>query len=120
MNWLARAKAHFSETAPTPTDKTDERGVLSVSSVPPGRVYEFSRGVSSVSSVGVTGIFENCISVEELIEAAMRCCDHHGDGPAAREEMKRQCLEIPPNLRAELLAHFERTYPTQEADPWAP
>ena len=110
MNWLARAKAHFSEVAPTPTDKTDERGVLSVSSVPPGRVYEFSRGVSSVSSVGVTGIFENCISVEELIVAALAACDHHGDGEAARQEMVQQCMEVPPEHREELHRHFTRTY----------
>lgn len=111
MNWLAKAKAHFSETALTPTAKTDERGVSSVSSVPSGSIYEFPRGVSSVSSVGVTGIFENCISVDELIAAAMRACDHHGDSPAARQQMVRDCLDTPPELRQELLEHFERTYP---------
>ena len=110
MNWLAKAKAHFSEMAQAPTAKTDERGVSAVSSVPSGRVYEFSRGVSSVSSVGVTAIFENCISVEELIQAAMRACDHHGDGEAARQEMVQQCLEVPAHLRAELHQHFIRTY----------
>ena len=128
MNWLAKAKAHFSEMAPTPTDKTDERGVSAVSSVPTGRIYEFPQGVSavssgpsgrvceisqvvsSVSSVGVTGIFENCIPVEELIAAAMLACDHHGDGEAARQEMVQQCLEVPAHLRAELHQHFIRTY----------
>ena len=98
MNWLAKAKAHFSEMAPAPTDKTDERGV------------------SAVSSVGVTAIFENCISVEELIEAAMRACDHYGDGPAARQEMVQQCLEVPAHLRAELHQHFIRTYGGREHD----
>ena len=110
MNWLAKAKAHFSEMAPTPTDKTDERGVSAVSSVPTGRIYEFPQGVSAVSSVGVTALFENCISVEELIQAAMRACDHHGDGEAARQEMVQQCLEVPAHLRAELHQHFIRTY----------
>ena len=91
MNWLAKAKAHFSEMAPTPTDKTDERGVSAVSSVPTGRIYEFPQGVSAVSSVGVTAIFENCISVEELIEAAMRACDHHNDSAAARLPGASRC-----------------------------
>lgn len=114
MSWLALAKARFSENRPNPTDETDEtdeREVLSVSSVPTGRIYEFPKGVSSVSSVGVTGLFENCISADELIEAAMRACDHHGDGESAREQMRIECLEIPPDLRADLLDYFRRTYP---------
>lgn len=111
MTWLALARERFSQTAPEPTDRTDERGVLAVSSVPSGRIYEFPHRVSSVSSVGVTGIFENCITADELIEAAMRACDHHGDSPQAREEMKQQCLDTPVHLRADLLAHFTREYP---------
>ena len=98
MNWLAKAKAHFSEMAQVPTDKTDERGV------------------SAVSSVGVTAIFENCISVEELIEAAMRACDHHGDGEAARQDMVQQCMEVPPEHREELRRHFIRTYGGRDHD----
>lgn len=46
-----------------------------------------------------------------LVEAAMRACDHHGDGPAAREEMRRQCLETPPHLHADLADHFRKNYP---------
>lgn len=117
MSWLALAKAHFSEKGQNPTDKTDEMGVLSVSSVPSGRIYEFQRGVSSVSSVGVTGIFENCISAEELIEAAMRACDHWGDSPQARDDMRRQCKEIPVHLRGELMEHFRTSYPEKTAKP---
>jgi len=58
----------------------------------------------------VTGIFENCIPVEELIAAAMLACDHHGDGEAARQEMVQQCMEVPPEHREELRLHFTRTY----------
>lgn len=47
-----------------------------------------------------------------LIESAMQACDHHGDGPEAREAMRRDCLETPPHLRADLLAHFRGTYPS--------
>ena len=51
------------------------------------------------------------VAVAELIEAAMRCCDKHGDGPDAREEMKLQCLEIPPHLRGDQLDYFNSHYP---------
>ena len=114
MSWLAKAKARFLQKRQNPTDKTDERGVLSVLSVPPPRVCEISKGVSAVSSVGVTAIFENCISVEELIEAAMRACDHHGDSPAAQQEMVQQCMEVPPEQRQELWEHFRRAYPSAD------
>ncbi len=45
-----------------------------------------------------------------LIEAAMRACDHHGDGDAAREQMRRDCLDTPPHLQQDLLEHFKQTY----------
>lgn len=133
MNWTARAKAAFLQKCPERTDKTDERGVLTVSSVPSGRVYEFPQGVSSVlavptqglcektqfpdagvssvSSVGVVALFENCIPADELIEAAMRACDHWNDSAAAREQMRRECLDTPIHLRAELRDHFIKAYP---------
>lgn len=49
-------------------------------------------------------------STNALVEAAMRACDHHGDGPAAREEMRQQCLATPPHLQADLADHFKQTY----------
>lgn len=51
----------------------------------------------------------------ELIEAAMRACDHHGDGPQAREQMHRECTDTPPHLRPDLLDHFDQTYPRKES-----
>lgn len=47
----------------------------------------------------------------QLLAAAMLACDHHGDNPAAREAMRADCLATPPHLRADLLAHFQQTYP---------
>jgi len=41
----------------------------------------------------------------------MRACDAHGDGPEAREQMRLDCLETPPQLRADLLQHFRDVYP---------
>ena len=111
MNWLAKAKARFSQKCQTPTDKTDETGVLAVLSVPTGSTCEISRGISSVSSVGVTGIFENCISAQELIAAAMRASDHWNDGPVARQQMVKDCLDTPLELRPELLDSFFTNYP---------
>ena len=48
--------------------------------------------------------------MKELIEAAMKACDHHGDGEAAREEMRLDCLATPQHLRGDLLDHFTKTY----------
>lgn len=45
-----------------------------------------------------------------VIEAAMTACDHYGDGPEARAEMRRDVLETSPHLRADLLAHFRQIY----------
>ncbi len=50
-------------------------------------------------------------TMKKLLAAAMRACDHWGDGPEAREQMRRECLETPPHLRADLLEHFRREYP---------
>ena len=41
-----------------------------------------------------------------LIEAAMQVCDKHNDSEAAREEMRQDCLRLPPHLRQDLLDHF--------------
>ncbi|APW46919.1 hypothetical protein [Rhodoferax antarcticus] len=41
-----------------------------------------------------------------LIAAAMRCCDRHGDGAQARDDMRQQCKDTPPHLRQDLLDHF--------------
>lgn len=58
------------------------------------------------------------MELECLLEAADRACDHWGDSLAARQEMRRQLAEVPPEHHAALLAHFTATYPAQEADPW--
>ena len=50
-------------------------------------------------------------STAQLVEAAMRCCDHFGDSPAAREQMRQDVIDTPPHLRADLLHHLSRAYP---------
>lgn len=50
-----------------------------------------------------------------LVRAAMRACDHHGDGAEAREQMRRECLATPPDQQADLLSHFNQTYPESKS-----
>ena len=106
-NWTNRAKIAILKMGQGGTDRTDETPLLSVLSVPPGAVYQFPDRLSSVSSVGVWAVFENTQLASDLIEAAMKVCDHHGDGEAARADMRQQCMELPPHLQADLLAHFQ-------------
>lgn len=49
--------------------------------------------------------------LDQLNAAADRACDHWNDSDAARQEMRRQIAETPPEHHADLLAHFEREYP---------
>ena len=104
--WAARAKAHLAETGHTSTDKTDERGVLSVMSVPPGALLAKQQGVSSVSSVGVMTIFGNRLLAADLMAAAMRRCDHFNDSEVAREAMRQDVLATPAHLQQDLLDYF--------------
>ncbi len=46
----------------------------------------------------------------DLLKAAMLACDHWGDSPADRELMRADCLAMPDDLKADLLAHFRKTY----------
>ena len=46
-----------------------------------------------------------------LLAAADVVCDHFGDRDAARREMRLQCMDTPIHLRADLLDHFNQTYP---------
>lgn len=56
------------------------------------------------------------VAVADLLAAAMRCCDRHGDGAEARAEMERQCLEIPLHLHGDLLHYFNSHYPERKHD----
>jgi hypothetical protein len=54
-------------------------------------------------------------AVTELLDAAMRACDAWNDTAQARDQMRRECLETPPHLRADLLAHLTNQYPKDRA-----
>lgn len=49
----------------------------------------------------------------QLIEAAIRACDHHGDIEKGRAEMRADCLATPLHLQADLLAYFREQYGRQ-------
>ena len=48
-------------------------------------------------------------TTERVLAAAMKVCDRHGDDDAVRQEMREQCLALPPHLQADLLEHFNGT-----------
>jgi len=106
--WLQRAKACFTQKGQEGTDKTDETPLLSVLAVPPGAIYQFPDRLSSVSSVGVWAIFEKTQLASDLIEAAMRRCDEFDDGEGERQQMRQDCLELPPAMQQDLLDHFNK------------
>jgi hypothetical protein len=41
-----------------------------------------------------------------LVKAAMQVCARHNDSDVAREEMRQDCLKLPPHLQQDLLDHF--------------
>ena len=49
-------------------------------------------------------------TTQQLLAAAMRCCDHHGDSHSLRSNMRTDCPATPPHLQADLLDHFQKTY----------
>lgn len=48
---------------------------------------------------------------DDLVAAAMRACDAHGDGPAARAQMLADLRAVPAHLHGELLLQLRTTYP---------
>ena len=47
----------------------------------------------------------------ELVKVSMRACVHYQDCPEAVEQMRLDCMAIPPHQRACLLDHFTTKYP---------
>lgn len=45
-----------------------------------------------------------------LVKEAMRACNAHADGPAAREQMRMECESTPVHLHGDLLQHLLQTY----------
>ena len=77
-------------------------------SVPAGRLTHEQRAmVLANKSDLIAFLAEAHATTQVLIDAAMRRCDEFGDREAARDEMRQQCLALPPHLQADLLQHFQ-------------
>ncbi len=91
-----------------PTLTPDETGI----EVPAGRLADTQRAaIRAHKAELIACIQESARITVELLTAAMRACDHWGDGPEAREQMRQQCMEVPPHQRQDLLEHLQRQYP---------
>ncbi len=109
-SWLERARALFQVTADGVPDKTDKTLVSSVLSVPSDKETKTEIQASSVFSVQDGALAENKDLLEELMAAAMHCCDVHGDSTQARAQMREEVMATPQELQADLLEHFKTTY----------
>lgn len=83
----------------------DKTGIV----VPAGKLTEAQRAaVLGHKPALIACILESARVTTELIEAAMRAAAHWRDDP---DEWRRQCMEVPPHQRADLLEHLQREYP---------
>ena len=55
--------------------------------------------------------FSNDPTLNALLEAAMRRCDQFKDDDKARQDMREQVLETPPDQRQDLLDYFNGAPP---------
>lgn len=92
----------------TPAVTPDGTGI----EVPAGRLSAAQRAaVIGHKAELIERIRESSRLTAELLAAAMRACDAHGDGEQAREQMRQDVMGTPPHLRADLLEHFRQNYP---------
>lgn len=92
----------------TPNLTADGAGI----EVPAGRLTDPQRAAIKAHKCELIACIKEAANLTtELLAAAMRACDAHGDGPEAREQMRLDCLRTPPHLRADLLQHFGVFYP---------
>ncbi|MCE1194229.1 MAG: hypothetical protein LWW96_18955 [Acidovorax sp.] len=105
---VAAILAELIECGITPGLTPDGRGI----EVPAGRLTDAQRtAIKAHKPELIASIQASVRMASELLAAAMRACDAHGDSPQAREQMRLDCLETPPHLRADLLQHLRATYP---------
>lgn len=110
VSWKERAKALFQVTAEGETDKTANTPFLSVLSVPSDPEITTDLQIFSALPSQDETPAEDCALFDELMAAAMRCCDAHGDGTKAREDMHEDIATTPPELWSDLLHYFNETY----------
>ena len=47
------------------------------------------------------------VTTSTLLALAMQVCDSYGDGPEARAQMRKDCLDTPLHLQQDLIDHFQ-------------
>ena len=100
--------AELIECGITPGLTPDGAGI----EVPAGRLTDAQRAAIKAHKAELIACIQaSARMTSELLTTAMRACDAHGDSPEAREQMRRDCLETPPHLRADLLQHLRAAYP---------
>lgn len=79
--------------------------------VPAGKLTDADRALILANKQPlIRFLTEAQATTAELLKAAMRVCDHHGDKEDARDQMRRDCLATPPHMKADLLKHLTGTY----------
>ena len=90
-----------------PSVTPDKTGIV----VPAGKLTEAQRAaVLGHKPALIACILESARITTELLQNAMRAAAHWKDDP---DEWRRQCMEVPPHQRADLLEHLQRQYPNQ-------
>jgi len=91
--------------------------------IQPARFREFATAIpatfatvetstpSSVAEIAIVAVATESPSMTALLNAAMHASDYWGDGEAARQDMREQCLAVPHNQLKDLIKHFLKTYP---------
>ena len=91
-----------------PSVTPDKTGIV----VPAGKLTDAQRAaVLGHKPELIACILESARITAQLLEAAMRRCDQFNDSDKARQDMRQQCLEVPPHQRADLLDYLQRQYP---------
>jgi len=99
--------AELLEAGIEPAVSEDGRHIL----VPAGRLTdEQRRAILAHKAALIERIKESARLTCELLDAALRACDHWRDSPEAREQMRQDVLATPPHLRGDLLEHFKQVY----------
>ena len=79
---------------------------------PSSKLHDSQRELLRANKAEIVALLREAkATTDALVKAAMRACDHWGDNPADRADMKRECIATPPHLQADLLNHFKKTYP---------
>lgn len=91
----------------TPRLTEDGKGIA----VPAGRLSPAQRADVIANKAELVDFLQAArATAAELLKAALLACDHWGDSEAARQQMRDECLALPPHLQAGLIEHFRQTY----------